>query len=123
MGRNKPGKPRRPRPEPMDDELMRLVGVHKQIEGIAMAIAETVPQIKDLSWYGTDELPAALNLITDIQLGGGAVDAFIDACRWATRSYRRTPLDMHGCPDGEHGYALTGAIIGLRANLAQLDSE
>jgi hypothetical protein len=49
------------------------------------------------------------------------VDAFIDACRWASRAYTRTLLDVRGGPDGVHGLALTGAVTALRANLAELD--
>jgi hypothetical protein len=105
-----------------DDDLMRLLDVHRQLDELAGTIAEILPAMTRLSWYGTDELPAALNLVADCHRDGGAVDAFIDACRWVSRAYTRTPLDVRGGPDGANGLALNGAIIALRANLAELDA-
>ncbi|MEU1592827.1 hypothetical protein ABZ468_08175 [Streptomyces sp. NPDC005708] len=93
----------------------RVAAARKALEDACASVVEMAQDVDDFGPMGTDELPAAVAALESSDY----VDEDDAGARWVSRAFTASPVDL--IATGMAGLAFGGAVIVLRAALAELD--
>lgn len=96
-------------------EYGRIARARKGLEEACASVVEMARDVDDFGPMGTDELPAAIAALESAEY----LDEDDAGARWVSRAFTARPKDL--MTTGMAGLAFGGALLMMRAALAELD--